>query len=106
MSSNPSNLSEKADHAAVWLLKLFVVGHSPVSAIAVNNLQKLAARHLPANTQIQIVDLAREPDAEGSEDVLAVPMLVRDRPQPIRRIIGDLADTSRVLQGLGLFQEG
>lgn len=102
MSSISFPCPEKTERNRFWVLKLFVVGYSPISAVAVNNLQKLVAAYLPAETQVRIIDLAREPDAEGSEDVLAVPMLVRDSPEPIRRVIGDLADTSRVLQGLGI----
>ena len=95
-------LSRDPAAAIMWVLKLFVVGDNANSAIAINNLQKLVAAHFPPGTRVEVIDLSREPNAPGSEDVLAVPMLVRDRPKPIRRIIGDLSDTSRVLQGLGI----
>jgi circadian clock protein KaiB len=93
-------LEEKDD--GPWSFKLFVAGATPASARAVTNLKRLAAEHLPKNTQIQIIDLAREWDAEDGDDVLAVPLLMRKNPPPPRRIIGDLANTERVLRTLDL----
>ena len=83
-----------------WSFKLFVAGETAASARAINNLRKLVAEHLPANTFVQIIDLTREPDAEGCDEVVAVPLLVRKSPPPPRRIIGDLENIERVLRTL------
>src|SRR5205809_4862651 len=83
-----------------WSLKLFVAGETAASARAIHNLKKLVAEYLPANNLVQIIDLIREPDAEGCDEVLAVPLLVRKSPPPPRRIIGDLENTERVLRTL------
>ena len=97
--------SDKTPHQSVektvpWSLKLFVAGETAASARAIHNLKKLVAEYLPANTLVQIIDLIREPDAEGCDQVLAVPLLVRKSPPPPRRIIGDLENTERVLRTL------
>lgn len=83
-----------------WSLQLFVAGETAASARAIHNLKRLVAEYLPANTLVQVIDLVREPDAEGGEEILAVPLLVRKSPPPPRRIIGDLGDTDRVLSTL------
>src|SRR4051812_16438513 len=98
--TNSNGASNQPD--GPWALKLFVAGESRISALAIQNLKKLVEVHLPSNTRVRIVDLVREPDAEGNEEVLAVPLLVRDQPKPPRRVIGDLADTEKVLRGIGL----
>ncbi len=87
---------------APWAFKLFVAGETPAAARAVLNLKQLIEDHLPFGTKVQIVDLSREWDAEDGDAVLAVPLLMRKCPPPPRRIIGDLANTERVLRTLDL----
>jgi circadian clock protein KaiB len=83
-----------------WQLRLYVAGQSPKSLDAFANLKAICEEHLPGRYQIEIVDLLEHPALAASDEVLAVPTLVRVRPTPSRRMIGTLADTERVLGSL------
>jgi circadian clock protein KaiB len=98
--NSDENGRENGKNNVTWSLQLFVAGETAASARAIHNLTRLVAEYLPANTVIQVIDLVREPEAEGGEEILAVPLLVRLSPPPPRRIIGDLGDTDRVLSTL------
>jgi len=84
----------------VWLLRLYVAGQSPRSLRAFTNLQRLCEEHLAGRYEIEVVDLVENPSRAGGDDILAIPTLVRRLPAPLRKIIGDLSDTERVLVGL------
>jgi circadian clock protein KaiB len=84
----------------MWHLRLYVAGQSPKSLHAFANLKSLCEEHLPGNYEIEIVDLVEHPALARSDDILAVPTLVRRLPEPLRKIIGDLSNTERVLVGL------
>lgn len=88
--------------AEVWHLRLYVAGQSPKSLQAVSNLTRLCDEYLPGRHEIEILDLVEEPGLARSDDILAIPTLVRRLPAPLRKIIGDLSDTERVLVGLRL----
>jgi circadian clock protein KaiB len=89
----------------VWHLRLYVAGQSPKSLNAVANLKKLCEEHLAGRYEIEIIDLIEHPTLAKSDDILALPTLVRRFPEPLRRIIGDLSDTERVLVSLRLRPE-
>jgi circadian clock protein KaiB len=91
-----------ADHPEVWHLRLYVAGQSPASLDAFANLRSLCEEHLAGHYEIEIVDLAEHPDLARTDDVLAVPTLVRRLPAPTRRIIGDLSNARRVIDRLRL----
>ena len=105
MTSTISCEITDAESAQVWQLRLYVAGQSPKSLNAIANLKKLCEEHLAGNYEIEIIDLVQHPDLAKSDDILAVPTLVRRLPEPLRRIIGDLSDTERVLVGLRLQPE-
>jgi circadian clock protein KaiB len=84
----------------VWYLRLYVAGESPKSLEAFANLKKLCENHLDHPYQIEIVDLVQNPLLARGDEILAIPTLVRRLPAPMRKIIGDLSDTDRVLVGL------
>ncbi len=86
----------------VWHLRLYVAGQSPKSLRALDNLQRLCDEHLAGRHEIEVVDLVANPERASSDDVLAIPTLVRRLPAPLRKIIGDLSNTERVLVGLRL----
>lgn len=86
----------------VWHLRLYIAGQTPRSLRALNNLKKLCDEHLAGRHELEIVDLAERPSLAQDDDILAIPTLVRRRPQPFRKIIGDLSNTERVLVGLRL----
>lgn len=86
----------------VYILRLFVAGASAVSVRAINNLKVVLEEHLRDKYELEIIDVHQQPQLVISEDVTAVPMLIKKFPSPKRRLIGDMSDTSRVLRGLGL----
>ena len=85
-----------------WYLRLYVAGQSPKSLRAFANLKALCEEHLAGRYEIEIVDLVEHPALARSDDILAIPTLVRRLPAPLRKIIGDLSNTERVLVGLRL----
>ena len=89
-----------ADTAEFWHLRLYVAGQSPKSLSAFANLKALCDEHLPGRHEIEVVDLVQNPSRARSDDILAIPTLVRRLPAPLRKIIGDLSNTERVLVGL------
>jgi circadian clock protein KaiB len=83
-----------------WRLKLYVAGQSPKSVAALRNLRAICQEHLAGRYVIEVVDLLLEPQLAAGDEIVAVPTLVRQLPEPLRQIIGDLSDTERVLVGL------
>lgn len=85
-----------------WELRLYVAGQTPKSIAAFANLKKLCAEHLPGQYTIEVIDLLRNPQLAAGDQIVAIPTLVRRLPEPMRKIVGDLRDTERVLVGLQL----
>jgi circadian clock protein KaiB len=85
-----------------WDLRLYVAGPTPKSIAAFDNLEQLCEEHLAGRYRITVIDLMKNPQLARGDQILAVPTLVRKLPSPIRKIIGNLADTQRVLVGLDL----
>jgi circadian clock protein KaiB len=86
----------------VWKLRLYVAGQTPKSIRAFANLKVLCEKHLKGRYRIEVVDLLENPEMARGDQIVAVPTLVRDLPDPVRKIIGDLSDTERTLIGLNL----
>jgi circadian clock protein KaiB len=85
-----------------WYLRLYVAGESPKSLEAFANLKQMCEKHMDHPYEIEIVDLLQNPRLARGDEILAIPTLVRRLPAPMRKIIGDLSDTDRVLVGLQL----
>ena len=85
-----------------WELRLYVAGQTPKSITAFNNLKKLCEEHLAGKYKIEIIDLLKNPQLAQGDQIFAIPTLVRKLPQPLKKIIGDLSNTERVLVGLDL----
>ena len=85
-----------------WNLRLYVAGQTPKSIKAFDNLKKLCDEHLSGRYTIEVIDLTVNPQLAKGDQILALPTLVRKLPQPLRKIIGDLSNTERVLVGLDL----
>ncbi len=83
-----------------WDLRLYVAGQTPRSVAALANLRKICEEHLAGQYKIEIVDLMVNPELARSDQILAIPTLVRKLPPPVRKLIGDLSHTERVLVGL------
>jgi len=85
-----------------WELRLYVAGQTPKSIEAFVNLRKICEEHLAGKYHIEVIDLLENPKLARGDQILAIPTLVRKLPQPLKKIIGDLSDTERVLVGLDL----
>jgi circadian clock protein KaiB len=83
-------------------LRLYVAGQTPKSIAAIANLRNLCERHLPGRYRIDIVDLMQNPSLAQRDQIVAIPTLIRKLPEPVKRIIGDLSNTERVLVGLDI----
>jgi circadian clock protein KaiB len=86
----------------VWELRLYVAGQTSRSIKAFANLKTLCEEHLAGRYTIEVVDLLENPQLAEGDQILAIPTLVRRLPEPVRKIIGDLSNTERVLVGLDL----
>ena len=86
----------------LWQLRLYVAGQTPKSLTAFGNLKKICEDHLSGRYRIEVIDLLEQPELAKGDQILALPTLVRKLPKPMRKIIGDLSDTERVLVGLDL----
>ncbi|MEO6182000.1 MAG: circadian clock KaiB family protein [Verrucomicrobiota bacterium] len=85
----------------VWQLRLYIAGHTPKSMTALSNLKKICEDHLH-DYELEVIDLLKHPQLAQGDQILAIPTLVRKLPTPIKKIIGDLSNTERVLLGLDL----
>lgn len=83
-------------------LRLYVAGQTPKSILALVNLRQICEEHLQGRYEIEVIDLTENPQLAQGDQILALPTLVRRLPEPIRKIIGDLSNTERVLVGLDL----
>ena len=88
----------------IWNLKLYVAGLTPDAAQTMANLKEICQAHLAGRYRIKVVDSFKYPKLARGEQILAVPTLVRRLPAPMRKIIGNLSDTQKVLIGLDLLQ--
>ena len=86
----------------LWNLRLYVAGQTPKSIAAFANLKKICEENLAGRYKIEVIDLLENPQLAQGDQILAIPTLVRKLPVPVRRIIGDLSNTLRVLVGLDL----
>ncbi len=87
---------------AEWELRLYIAGETPKAAAAFANLERICERHLKGKYRIEVIDLMKNPTLGRSDQILAIPTLVRKLPPPIKKIIGDLVNEHRVLVGLEL----
>ena len=96
-----ASMSDGANPAR-WNLRLYVAGQTPRSMTAFQNLKNICEEYLKGEYHIEVVDLMENPTLARGDQILAIPTLVRKLPQPIRKIIGDLSNTERVLVGLDI----
>ena len=99
MKKPPTPTAARPDY---WELRLYVAGQTAKSLAAFANLKKLCEDHLAGKYRIEVIDLVENPQLAQGDQIVAIPTLVRKLPEPIRKIIGDLSNTERVLVGLQL----
>lgn len=107
MTANPTRpapLGAKAPKAASsrYLLRLYVAGLMPKSTLAIANMKRICEENLQGRYELEVIDLYQQPQLAQGDQIVAVPTLIKKLPQPLRRIIGDMSDTERVLVGLDL----
>lgn len=85
-----------------WVLRLYVTGLTPRSVVAIANLRAICDEHLAGRYELEVIDIYQNPEATRHEQIVAAPTLVKSLPPPVRRIVGDLSDSERVLVGLDL----
>jgi circadian clock protein KaiB len=101
-ASNGQGLQDGREEANRWNLRLYVAGQTPRSLTAFKNLKGICEEYLKGQYHIEVIDLMENPTLARGDQILAIPTLVRKLPQPIRKIIGDLSNTERVLVGLDI----
>jgi circadian clock protein KaiB len=89
-----------------YSLRLYVAGQTPKSLAAISNLKRVCEDHLAGRYTIEVIDLLITPQLAAGDQIVALPTLVRRLPTPLKRIIGNLADTERVLVGLEIRPKG
>lgn len=99
MSSSPTSPQPAPK---LWELRLYIAGKTPRAIAAFRNLERICEEHLAGQYRIEIIDLLQTPQLAKGDQIIAVPTLVRKLPEPVRKIIGDLSNTERVLVGLDI----
>jgi circadian clock protein KaiB len=100
MTNAENNEIERVTDEDKWMLRLYVAGQTPKAITAYANLKTICEEHLQGSYQIEVIDLLVNPTLAKDDQILALPTLVRKLPEPIKKIIGDLSNTERVLVGL------
>ena len=100
MTASGKNAVAKKNRPVKYNLRLYVAGATPKSMAAIDNLKSICETHLRGGYRIEVIDLVKNPKLARDHQILALPTLVRQLPNPIRKIIGDLSNTERVLVGL------
>ena len=101
---SPAGVASPAeiDDPSFWNLRLYVAGQSAKCVAAVRNLNKFCEEHLAGRYRVEVVDLLENPRLARDDQILAIPTLVRKIPEPLRKIVGDLSDTERMIVGFDL----
>ncbi len=105
MKMKARRASSSSSDGKHWKLRLYVAGQTSKSLAAVANLRRFCDEHLAGDYHIEVIDLLKHPQLAAGDQILAIPTLVRRLPTPVKKIIGDLSKTDRVLVGLDLQQQ-
>lgn len=100
-------IKEKPGAAEIdkWVLRLYVAGQTPKTITAFANLKRICEENLAGKYSIEVIDLFKNPELSHKDQIIAIPTLVRKLPVPVRKIIGDLSNTEKVLVGLDLLHQ-
>lgn len=99
--TEPKSAPREAD-SNYYILRLYVAGQTPKSVNAIANIKRICEENLRGQYELEVIDLYQQPQLAQGDQIIAVPTLIRKIPLPLRRIIGDMSDTERVLVGLDL----
>lgn len=96
----------KKDKSRKYVLHLYVAGLSPKSQRAISNIKKICEKHMPGRVSLSIQDIYKNPRIARDGQILAAPTLIKELPLPLRRFVGDMSDTEKLLLGLDLRSKG
>jgi circadian clock protein KaiB len=102
MTTNPTKTTLGSTESNRYLLRLYVAGQTPKSVDAITNIKIICEENLKGRYVLDVIDLYQQPQLAQGEQIIAVPTLIKKLPAPLRRIIGDMSNTERVLVGLDL----
>lgn len=97
-------LKRGALRRAKYILRLYVTGSSARSLRAVHNLKKICEEHFPNDYDLEVIDIYKDPTAARDEQIIAAPTLVKKLPTPLRKFVGDLSNTQKILVGLDIYK--
>ena len=89
-----------------YILKLYIIGSSPSSLLALKNLKEIISEYDKEHIQLKVIDVRKNPQLAETDKILAIPTLIRELPPPIRKIIGDLSQKEKILLGLEIVSLG
>ncbi len=96
----------QAQETAIYVLRLYITGTTPRSLQAIANVKAICEEHLRGRYELEVIDLYQQPVLAQGEQIIAAPTLIKKLPEPLRRIIGDMTNTEKVLVGLDLRPKG
>lgn len=111
MSEHPKDATKEFEKALVrkgqteYVLRLYVTGTTPKSVQAITNIKEVCESHLKGRYELEVIDTYQKPQMAKEDQIVALPTLIKELPSPLRRIIGDLSDTEKVLVGLDLIEK-
>jgi circadian clock protein KaiB len=85
-----------------YVFRLYITGNTPKSGRAIENLRDLCEKHLRGRYDLEVIDICQQPSLASSEQIIAAPTLIKKLPEPLRKFVGDLSDSDRILLGVGL----
>lgn len=88
------------DNIPFYEMRLFITGATPNSLRAVVNIKSICEKYFPGKYKLEIIDIYQQPALAKDEQIIALPMLIKTSPQPLKRLVGDMSDTDKVLKGL------
>jgi len=98
----PAGYAAPGDGAEKYILRLYITGMTNRAARTIENLQTFCEKHLAGHYELQVIDVYQQPELARTEQIVAVPTLIKKLPLPLRRLIGDMSDEERVLVGLDI----
>lgn len=101
-STNQFELALEDKNSEKYILRLYIAGMSPKSVRAIHNIKNICEGHLQGRYNLEVIDLYQTPQLAKGEQIIAAPTLIKKLPLPLRRIIGDMSGTERLLVGLDL----
>ena len=105
-AENPGENLKREPAGSSFYLRLFVTGSTSRSQQAIQNIRQICEEHLQGQYELEIIDVAQDPGQAREHQILAVPTLLKELPPPLRKIVGDLSEKEKVLEGLDIQQKG